>query len=186
MVFVPFRRSLLSASSRHCLDTAVKAWHIYCVNKHGKYVFWGALLHVPQPAGPTSYRTWRNVSLPVPTERYFSTISLAIQNLFLHASKLGATCWGQLAQSVSNDRVQTFLILTWRRMEQGFMFANTTPPAALLKNRDNFAKQQILDCYVCVSGFWAFRIWLIQIFLFSLQIWVLDTFLLIWKDFTLA
>lgn len=86
--------SLPSASDRHRLDdTAVKACHMYCVNKRGKCVFWGALPHVPQPAGPVTYGTWWNVFLPVVTQRYFSTISLAIQNLFLHASKLHAMCW---------------------------------------------------------------------------------------------
>lgn len=125
MVFVPFHHSLRSAPSGHCLDMAVKSCHMCCVNRWGKCVFRGA--HMPQPTGPTNYGMWWNASLHVLVKRYFSTISSVIQNLFLHASKLGATCWGRLVQSFSNGRIQTFLLLAWRRMEQGFMFANTTP-----------------------------------------------------------
>lgn len=53
-------------------------------------------------------------------------------------------------------RVQTLRILSWRKMEQGFMFDNATPRTVFLKNSDIFRKQQIL-------------IVLILIFLTSLQ-----------------
>ena len=142
-----------------CLCLSGKACNTSCVNKRGKSVFCGPLLHVPQPAGPASYWTWWKISLPVLTERYFGAIFLATQNLFLHASKLGVTCWGRLSKSVSNDRVQTFL--TWGRMEQGFMFPNATPQAALLKNSDIFCRTTNTGLYLCVSGLQAFRIPLI-------------------------
>lgn len=84
-------------------------------------------------------------------------------------------------------RVQALLILSWRKMEQGFILANATPQAVFLKNSDIFRKQHILDCcYLNISGLQAFNMWLIWVFIFSSWIWVLDTFLLIWKDFTLS